>query len=120
MQDVYKPTKEDCVLVEKMKDLGRSLNSEMMIFDFQASFHTSKQTSHNLFLHATAVIQFMVWRVSSESSDPKILGKTNHPFDKERTAGGSSGGESAILAAGGSLLGIGGSIVFRIDFLRAL
>lgn len=36
-----------------------------------------------------------------------VYGRTNNPFDLERTSGGSSGGASAILAAGGSPLDIG-------------
>ncbi|VDO18926.1 unnamed protein product [Heligmosomoides polygyrus] len=35
----------------------------------------------------------------------KKLGTTNNPLDKERTPGGSSGGESAMIAAGGSIIG---------------
>ncbi|PAV85966.1 hypothetical protein WR25_26541 isoform E [Diploscapter pachys] len=82
VQDAYKPTKEDCVLVEKIKDLG---------------FIPYVQTN---------VPQSLL---ACNCCNP-LYGKTNHPFDKERTAGGSSGGESAILAAGGSLLGIGGDV----------
>ena len=36
-----------------------------------------------------------------------IYGRTNNPYDLSRTPGGSSGGESAIIAAGGSPLGLG-------------
>jgi amidase len=40
-------------------------------------------------------------------SDNLVYGRTNNPFDLARTPGGSSGGEAAIIAAGGSPLGIG-------------
>jgi amidase len=40
-------------------------------------------------------------------SNNLIYGRTNNPYDLFRTPGGSSGGESAILAAGGSPLGLG-------------
>lgn len=40
-------------------------------------------------------------------SDNPVYGRTNNPWNPERTAGGSSGGEAAILAAGGSALGFG-------------
>ena len=36
-----------------------------------------------------------------------VYGRTNNPFDLERTSGGSSGGAAAIVAAGGSPLDIG-------------
>jgi fatty acid amide hydrolase 2 len=43
-----------------------------------------------------------------------VYGRTNNPYDATRTAGGSSGGEGAIIGAGGSPFGvaadIGGSI----------
>jgi amidase len=40
-------------------------------------------------------------------SDNLIYGRTNNPYDLMRTPGGSSGGEAALIAAGGSPLGIG-------------
>src|ERR1700736_3578263 len=48
-----------------------------------------------------------------ESSNP-VYGRTNNPWNLDRTPGGSSGGEGAIVAAGGSPLGlrtdIGGTV----------
>lgn len=40
-------------------------------------------------------------------SDNLIYGRTNNPYDLTRTPGGSSGGESALIAACGSPLGLG-------------
>jgi amidase len=40
-------------------------------------------------------------------TDNLVFGRTNNPYDVARTPGGSSGGEAAIIAAGGSPLGIG-------------
>jgi len=40
-------------------------------------------------------------------SNNLIYERTNNPYDFSRTPGGSSGGESAIIAAGGSPLGLG-------------
>lgn len=40
-------------------------------------------------------------------TDNLIYGRTNNPYDLARTAGGSSGGESALIAACGSSLGLG-------------
>lgn len=39
-------------------------------------------------------------------SDNPLYGKTNNPWNLGRSAGGSSGGEAAIIAAGGSPLGL--------------
>lgn len=40
-------------------------------------------------------------------SDNVIYGRTNNPYNLGHTSGGSSGGEAAIIAAGGSPLGLG-------------
>jgi len=40
-------------------------------------------------------------------SDNLIFGRTNNPYDLSRTPGGSSGGEAALIAAGGSPFGLG-------------
>lgn len=40
-------------------------------------------------------------------SDNFLYGRTNNPYDLSRTSGGSSGGESALIAACGSPLGLG-------------
>lgn len=40
-------------------------------------------------------------------SDNAVYGRTHNPYDLTRTPGGSSGGEAAIIAAGGSPLGLG-------------
>ena len=41
-------------------------------------------------------------------SDNDVYGRCNNPWDLERSPGGSTGGEAAIIAAGGSPLGLGG------------
>jgi fatty acid amide hydrolase len=41
-----------------------------------------------------------------ETENP-LYGRTQHPLDAERTPGGSSGGQAAIVAAGGSPIGLG-------------
>ncbi|XP_072505417.1 fatty-acid amide hydrolase 1-like isoform X2 [Notamacropus eugenii] len=43
---------------------------------------------------------------SFECSNP-IFGETLHPQNPKKTAGGSTGGEGALLAAGGSIIGLG-------------
>jgi amidase len=46
------------------------------------------------------------WGGGIETDNP-VYGRTNNPYDLERTPGGSSGGEAAIIAAGGSACGLG-------------
>jgi fatty acid amide hydrolase len=40
-------------------------------------------------------------------SDNPVYGRTNNPWNLDRSSGGSSGGQAAIIAAGGSPLGLG-------------
>lgn len=50
----------------------------------------------------------------AQETDNLIFGRTNNPWDPARTAGGSSGGEAAIIAACGSPLGLGSDIAGSI------
>src|SRR5262249_61381063 len=43
-------------------------------------------------------------------TDNPLYGRTNNPWDLERSCGGSSGGEAALIAAGASPLGLGNDI----------
>jgi amidase len=43
----------------------------------------------------------------SYETDNLIYGRTNNPYDLRKTPGGSSGGEAALISAGGSPVGIG-------------
>ena len=52
----------------------------------------------------------------SPETDNLIYGRTNNPYNLSHTPGGSSGGEAAIIAAGGSPLGIGTDIFASIRF----
>ena len=58
--------------------------------------------------------------LSGWECDNPVYGRANNPWDLARTPGGSSGGEGAIIAAGGSPLGLasdlGGSIRFPAYF----
>ncbi|HEY5131984.1 MAG TPA: amidase family protein [Bradyrhizobium sp.] len=54
----------------------------------------------------TNVAQLLIF---TETDNP-VYGRTNNPWNLERSSGGSSGGEAAILAAGGSALGLGTDI----------
>jgi Asp-tRNA(Asn)/Glu-tRNA(Gln) amidotransferase A subunit family amidase len=59
----------------------------------------------------------MCW--SGESINP-VFGRTNNPRDLTRSAGGSSGGEGAIIAAGGSPLGLGSDIAGSVRIPAAM
>ncbi|RLL46502.1 amidase [Oceanobacillus piezotolerans] len=46
----------------------------------------------------------------SQETENKLYGRTNNPWDISKTAGGSSGGEGALLAVGGAAVGLGSDI----------
>lgn len=54
----------------------------------------------------TNVPELALWWESSN----KLFGRTNNPYDIRRTPGGSSGGEGAIIAAAGSVIGLGNDV----------
>ncbi len=68
------------------------------------------QRAGAIVLGKTNVPQLMILH----ETDNPVYGRTNNPWNLERSPGGSSGGEAAIVAAGGSALGLasdlGGSI----------
>jgi amidase len=70
---------EDATIVARLRGAGAIVVGVTNIPDFSMSYETS-----NL-----------------------LYGRTNNPYDLKRSPGGSSGGEAAIIAAGGSGLGIG-------------
>lgn len=53
---------------------------------------------------AKTTVPEYTWSYETESA---LTGRTGNPFDAERTCGGSSGGEAALLGADASLVGIG-------------
>ncbi|HEY7094063.1 MAG TPA: amidase family protein, partial [Ktedonobacterales bacterium] len=57
-------------------------------------------------LGKTNVSQLLLYH----ESDNPVYGRTNNPWNLERSPGGSSGGQAAIIASGGSPLGLGTDI----------
>ena len=54
----------------------------------------------------TNVPQLMLWH----ESDNPVYGRTDNPWNAERTCGGSSGGEAAVIAANGVPIGLGNDL----------
>jgi fatty acid amide hydrolase len=67
---------------------------------------TALQAAGAIVLGKTNVGQTMIFH----EADNRLYGLTRNPWNLQRTPGGSSGGESAIIAAGGSPLGLGGDL----------
>lgn len=91
--------------------------SEMgKIYNDEGPLVTSLRKSGAIIMGKTNVMQAL----SGWECDNPVYGRTNNPWDLGRTPGGSSGGEGAIVAAGGSMLGLasdlGGSTRFPAFF----
>jgi aspartyl-tRNA(Asn)/glutamyl-tRNA(Gln) amidotransferase subunit A len=61
-------------------------------------------------LAKTNIPEFSAWT----ETDNLVTGRTNNPWNLERTPGGSSGGESAAIAAGMSPIGIGSDVAISV------
>ncbi len=57
-------------------------------------------------LGVTNISELCMWFESQN----KVWGRTNNAYDRTRTAGGSSGGEGAIVGAGASPIGLGSDV----------
>ncbi len=57
-------------------------------------------------LGVTNLSELCMWMESNN----RVYGRCNNPYDTRRTAGGSSGGEGAIIGAGGAPFGLGSDI----------
>lgn len=57
-------------------------------------------------LGVTNVSELCMWM----ETDNRVYGRTNNPYDRRRTIGGSSGGEGAMVGAGASPFGLGADI----------
>ena len=70
---------------------------------YDATFVSRLKSEGAIILGITNVPELLI----SYETDNLIYGRTNNPYDLNRTPGGSSGGEAAIIAAAGSPGGIG-------------
>src|ERR1700723_82205 len=61
-------------------------------------------------LMKTNLPEFSAWT----ETDNRVTGRTNNPWNLGRTPGGSSGGESAAIAAGMSPIGIGSNVAISV------
>jgi len=77
--------------------IGNVMNSEGPLV-------TKLRQSGAIFLGKTNIMQTL----AGVESDNRVYGRSNNPWNLDRSPGGSSGGEGAIVAAGGSALGLGG------------
>ncbi len=63
-----------------------------------------------ILLGKTSLPEMSYWT----ETDNRLIGRTLNPYDPQRTPGGSSGGESAAIAAGLSPLGVGSDVAISV------
>lgn len=78
--------------------------------DKDATAVTRFKAAGGIALAKTNVPEFASWT----ESDNRLTGRTNNPWDLDRTSGGSTGGESAVIAAGLSPIGIGSDVAISV------
>jgi fatty acid amide hydrolase len=76
------------------------------VFDRDGVLIRQLRRAGAIVLGKTNVPQLMIWH---ESVNP-VYGRTSNPWNLARTSGGSTGGEGALIAAGGSPLGLGSDL----------
>ena len=96
-------TLKDCI---ETAGLPMTLGSRLFqgyISQQDAEVFTRLKGAGGILLGKTNMPEFALWW----ETDNEVFGQTNNPWNPERTAGGSSGGETAAIAAGLSPLGLG-------------
>jgi aspartyl-tRNA(Asn)/glutamyl-tRNA(Gln) amidotransferase subunit A len=78
--------------------------------DADATSVARMKNAGGILLAKTNLPEFSYWI----ESDNLLSGRSNNPWDLERTPGGSSGGESAAIAAGMSPIGLGTDLAISV------
>ena len=99
-------TMKDFYAVRGMPQTGGLVIRKREIADHDAEVVRRVRAAGAIVLGVTNVPEGGLWLESHN----RVYGRTNNPWDLRRTAGGSSGGEGAIVASGGSPFGLGSDI----------
>jgi fatty acid amide hydrolase 2 len=99
-------TIKEMIAVQGMKSTKGSLPRKDRRSEYNAAITQKLLDAGAILLGTTNVPEVGFWY----ECDNVIYGKTNNPFALDRSSGGSTGGEAAIIAAGGSVFGVGSDI----------
>lgn len=99
-------TVKEMLGVEGCRRTGGSIHRRHDVVDFNATVVQRVIEAGAIPLCTTNVPELGFW----VESDNPIYGRTNNPYDLKRTAGGSSGGEGALVGSGASSFGLGSDI----------
>ncbi len=96
-------TLKDCIETTGMRmSLGSKIYNDY-VSEQDAEVYTRLKNAGGILLGKTNMPEFALWW----ETDNEVFGLTRNPWNLERTAGGSSGGEVAAIAAGLSPFGLG-------------
>jgi fatty acid amide hydrolase 2 len=99
-------TVKECIGVEGLRKTSGLTARKQLVAGPDGSAVARLRRAGAIPLGVTNVSELMMWM---ETFNP-VYGRTNNPYDISRTVGGSSGGEGAIVGAGGSPMGLGADI----------
>jgi len=99
-------TIKECFALTGMPNTAGLVASRGDVADHDAVTVARLRAAGAIPLGVTNVSELCMWMESNN----RVYGRTNNPYDLRRTVGGSSGGEGAIIAAGGSPFGLGSDI----------
>ena len=99
-------TIKDCVDTAGVRTTRGSRLFEDYVPRADATVVDRLRQAGGILLGKTNMPEFALWW----QTDNALFGRTNNPWDLERTPGGSSGGEGAAISAGLSPLGIGSDL----------
>jgi fatty acid amide hydrolase 2 len=89
-----------------MKRTGGSVHHQNDVMDWDATVVSRLKSAGAIPMGTTNVPELGFWFETYN----KIYGTTNNPYNIDRTAGGSSGGEGALIGAAASPMGIGSDV----------
>jgi fatty acid amide hydrolase 2 len=99
-------TSKEALACEGMPNSSGLWSRRDVIADRDASALRRLKDAGAIVLGVSNISELCMWMESSN----KIYGRTNNPYDVGRTAGGSSGGEGALVGSGASPLGLGSDV----------
>lgn len=96
-------TNKECFAAKGMPQSSGLVSRKDFISSENADVVQRLQDAGAILVAVSNVSELCMWWESSNH----LYGRTSNPYDSERIVGGSSGGEAAIIAAAGSLIGTG-------------
>lgn len=99
-------TAKEHLRVKGLPNTGGLLSRRSIVADEDATVVSRMRAAGFILLGTTNVPEGLTWYETYN----KVYGRTSNAHAMDRTAGGSSGGEGAIIGAGGSPVGIGGDM----------